>query len=216
MGRETADMSLTLCTFVDDRMQRTLERLASQLGIPLQIGHASTGDSSKGPRSDAVTARKSRKQSEPDASAEIGTKNVKDATEEVDSSDESDEVLGEGMGGRNLQEGRKKGSIATDEELLSADGNSVPETVSSSTPKEPQKQTELATSSNEARPTPSSLVNCLLGLQQPGFLSVEKHASEDPGDMCWFDVGLNASQRAALDFCLRAKEVALVHGPPGE
>lgn len=46
----------------------------------------------------------------------------------------------------------------------------------------------------------------------------ELEPAQDPigaSDITWFDPGLNASQREAVRKCLDARELALVHGPPG-
>jgi ATP-dependent RNA/DNA helicase IGHMBP2 len=53
----------------------------------------------------------------------------------------------------------------------------------------------------------AELREVLLGREEPRFGPVEPV----PG----LDSGLNASQRAAVDFALAAKDVAIVHGPPG-
>jgi len=46
----------------------------------------------------------------------------------------------------------------------------------------------------------------------------EAEPAQDPigaGEIAWFDPGLNDSQREAVRKCLDARELALVHGPPG-
>ncbi len=37
----------------------------------------------------------------------------------------------------------------------------------------------------------------------------------DPGKIRWFDTGLNAAQKKAVEKSLAAKDISLVHGPPG-
>ena len=53
----------------------------------------------------------------------------------------------------------------------------------------------------------AELRDVLLGEKEPAF--------DKPADERTLDAGLNAAQRATVDFALSAADVALVHGPPG-
>ena len=53
----------------------------------------------------------------------------------------------------------------------------------------------------------AELREVLLGRSEPRFGPIEPLAT--------LDLGLNASQRAAVDFSLAANDVAIIHGPPG-
>lgn len=64
------------------------------------------------------------------------------------------------------------------------------------------------------------LVRSLVGLQQPRWSdSALEQSHQGPkgeaGDIQWFGDRLNESQKEAIDFCLRADQVACIHGPPG-
>lgn len=62
-------------------------------------------------------------------------------------------------------------------------------------------------------PTPSELIQALLGLRRPTFtpLPLDKSA-----DLTFYDEGLNSSQRDAVKFAVfEADSIALIHGPPG-
>jgi DNA polymerase alpha-associated DNA helicase A len=63
------------------------------------------------------------------------------------------------------------------------------------------------------------LVRALVGLDQPtwdktvpGRLVPE---GEDGSTVEWYSEHLNDSQKEAINFCLRAQQVACIHGPPG-
>jgi DNA polymerase alpha-associated DNA helicase A len=63
-----------------------------------------------------------------------------------------------------------------------------------------------------------AVISPLLGLSLPTWrASSSSSSSEDDASsaLSLFDVSLNASQRSALDFALRANHFALIHGPPG-
>jgi superfamily I DNA and/or RNA helicase len=53
----------------------------------------------------------------------------------------------------------------------------------------------------------SQLRDVLLGQREPGFLETVDEAV--------LDAGLNSQQRETVDFALSARDVALIHGPPG-
>lgn len=63
------------------------------------------------------------------------------------------------------------------------------------------------------------LIQSLLGMQQPTWSDhVPRPISalpEDDPTIRWFGDRLNDSQKEAIDFCLRADQVACIHGPPG-
>ncbi|KAL1411388.1 hypothetical protein Q8F55_002344 [Vanrija albida] len=63
------------------------------------------------------------------------------------------------------------------------------------------------------------LVRTLLGMQQPTWgdhvaRPISALPEDDPA-IRWFGERLNDSQKEAIDFCLRADQVACIHGPPG-
>jgi DNA polymerase alpha-associated DNA helicase A len=61
-----------------------------------------------------------------------------------------------------------------------------------------------------------AVISPLLGLSLPTWRASSSSSSEDDASaLSLFDVSLNASQRSALDFALRANHFALIHGPPG-
>lgn len=65
------------------------------------------------------------------------------------------------------------------------------------------------------------LLKVLFGLRAPSTASLESLAKEPVDDVAetspieWFDTTLNDSQKRAVEFTLRANEVACIHGPPG-
>lgn len=72
--------------------------------------------------------------------------------------------------------------------------------------------------------TPSApnwpLVRALVGQQPPSWADAVQAATlVDPedtgGEIRWLGEGLNDSQKEAIDFCLRAEQIACIHGPPG-
>lgn len=66
-----------------------------------------------------------------------------------------------------------------------------------------------------------NLIKVLFGLQLPSAAALEslsgEKVDEGPAEapIEWFDTTLNDSQRRAVEFTLRANEVACIHGPPG-
>lgn len=60
-----------------------------------------------------------------------------------------------------------------------------------------------------------SLVNVLLGIQEPSWSAGLPPISSSVAGPKWFSEALNDSQKEAIDFCLRADQVACIHGPPG-
>lgn len=80
---------------------------------------------------------------------------------------------------------------------------------------------------SEITPSPSSfnmpLVQALLGKQLPTWketippqndVEALSQLSSDE-DMKWFGQHLNNSQKESIKFCLKANEIACIHGPPG-
>lgn len=62
-------------------------------------------------------------------------------------------------------------------------------------------------------PTPSDLVQVLLGLRRPTFTALD---ASKTADLTYYDEGLNPSQRDAVKFAVyEANNIALIHGPPG-
>ncbi|WWC69923.1 uncharacterized protein I206_103867 [Kwoniella pini CBS 10737] len=66
------------------------------------------------------------------------------------------------------------------------------------------------------------LINSLLGIQLPSWSDeitppIKQHEEniQKESDVTWFDENLNDSQKAAIKFCLKANDVACIHGPPG-
>ena len=59
----------------------------------------------------------------------------------------------------------------------------------------------------------SSLVKVLFGLESASVVS--ENSSDWPKDVKFFDKTLNDSQKDAVCFAVAAKEIALIHGPPG-
>ena len=91
---------------------------------------------------------------------------------------------------------------------------------------------------DSTQPPPSaqniSLINCLLGIQQPQWADevpatipkpeasgigsgsgTERGAGDVNNDIEWYGTSLNDSQKEAIRFCLKAENVACIHGPPG-
>ncbi|WVR06790.1 hypothetical protein IAU60_003825 [Kwoniella sp. DSM 27419] len=65
-----------------------------------------------------------------------------------------------------------------------------------------------------------SLINSLLGVQVPAWSPDIPPVTAKEGDASsigvqWYDDKLNESQKEAIEFCLKANDVACVHGPPG-
>jgi DNA polymerase alpha-associated DNA helicase A len=75
----------------------------------------------------------------------------------------------------------------------------------------------------EARRQPFNvdLMKVLFGLQSPSMAPLESLTPEsldqapERSPIDWFDTTLNDSQKRAVEFTLRANEVACIHGPPG-
>ena len=71
------------------------------------------------------------------------------------------------------------------------------------------------------QPWNAALLKVLFGLQMPSAAPLADLVSEDgsPDDetspIRWFDETLNDSQKRAVEYTLRANEVACIHGPPG-
>lgn len=69
------------------------------------------------------------------------------------------------------------------------------------------------------QPWNSPLLRVLFGLQLPSAASLESLIGEEGGaeatPIKWFDETLNDSQKRAVEYTLRANEVACIHGPPG-
>lgn len=64
-----------------------------------------------------------------------------------------------------------------------------------------------------ASPTPSDLIQVLLGLRRPSF---SRLAADKSAGITFHDEGLNPSQRDAVRFAVyESDNVALIHGPPG-
>lgn len=62
-------------------------------------------------------------------------------------------------------------------------------------------------------PTPSGLIQVLLGSLRPSFHALD---SVKLADLTYYDEGLNPSQRDAVRFAVyEADNIALIHGPPG-
>lgn len=66
-----------------------------------------------------------------------------------------------------------------------------------------------------------ALMNTLLGIEEPQWhdevpapFSPEGEGSTD-NEIKWFGDRLNDSQKEAIRFCLKAQNVACIHGPPG-
>ncbi|ORX35634.1 putative DNA helicase [Kockovaella imperatae] len=74
-------------------------------------------------------------------------------------------------------------------------------------------------------PTPDtpnlSLIEVLLGIETPRWLNSvpetisSKEAGSPSNDVQWLGTALNDSQKEAIEFCLKAQDLACIHGPPG-
>jgi DNA polymerase alpha-associated DNA helicase A len=83
----------------------------------------------------------------------------------------------------------------------------------------------LAGSTTSARQHNADLLDVLFGLRSPSrleFAMLNKQRDSDASStesdiqgIQWFDATLNDSQKRAVEFTLRANEVACIHGPPG-
>ncbi|WWC94533.1 hypothetical protein V866_001379 [Kwoniella sp. B9012] len=78
----------------------------------------------------------------------------------------------------------------------------------------------------EGSPTPNAqnfpLINSLLGIQLPSWsenvpptLGNNEEDNNKEEDVKWYDENLNDSQKDVIRFCLKADDVACIHGPPG-
>jgi DNA polymerase alpha-associated DNA helicase A len=70
------------------------------------------------------------------------------------------------------------------------------------------------------QPWNAPLLKVLFGLQMPSIAPLESLITEggeveEGSPIRWFDGTLNDSQKRAVEFTLRSKEVACIHGPPG-
>ena len=68
------------------------------------------------------------------------------------------------------------------------------------------------------QPWNSALLKVIFGIQMPSAAPLESLVPEEgdaPTPIKWFDETLNDSQKRAVEFTLRANEVACIHGPPG-
>ncbi|KAI1457403.1 DNA helicase [Annulohypoxylon moriforme] len=63
----------------------------------------------------------------------------------------------------------------------------------------------------------SSFMRVLFGLTSPSSVPGDLKKDEEVGEgkVQWFDPSLNESQKDAIRFALRSREIALIHGPPG-
>ncbi|KAI1213944.1 DNA helicase [Annulohypoxylon truncatum] len=63
----------------------------------------------------------------------------------------------------------------------------------------------------------SGFMRVLFGLASPSPVPDDLKGDEEVGEgkVEWFDPGLNESQKDAIRFALRSREIALIHGPPG-
>ncbi|KAI0890553.1 DNA helicase [Annulohypoxylon maeteangense] len=63
----------------------------------------------------------------------------------------------------------------------------------------------------------SAFVRVLFGLTSPSVVPLDLKTDEEVGEgrVEWFDPNLNESQKDAIRFALRSREIALIHGPPG-
>ena len=65
------------------------------------------------------------------------------------------------------------------------------------------------------------LVEALMGLTEPTWRGTMNPKMFPPptADFTeypnWFDASMNASQKEAVEFCLKAEHIACIHGPPG-
>ena len=63
----------------------------------------------------------------------------------------------------------------------------------------------------------SAVINVLFGVSSPGVPHQSCHPKllDADGDLTFFNGKLDTSQKEAVEFCLKQKEVGIVHGPPG-
>ena len=64
----------------------------------------------------------------------------------------------------------------------------------------------------------SAVVSVLFGVSTPGVPHQTVHpalVNSESGDINFFNQSLDSSQREAVEFCLKQREVGVVHGPPG-
>lgn len=62
-----------------------------------------------------------------------------------------------------------------------------------------------------------SLINALFGGMplSSSVLPLPPTLVDKQGQLVWFNANLDESQKQAVEFALRQKELAIVHGPPG-
>ncbi|CEH11954.1 DNA helicase [Ceraceosorus bombacis] len=218
-GSATFDLFKVQDARVTKRMQRTLESLADQLGVPVLSSASQTDAASAGQGGASFTRAKRR--AEPRAPSELDPTTADQSGKQADSSDDSDEEA-ESPPTQSNGSNEKQGQDNVSAEIGAAKGTTT-ESSASTSQHLSRSATDAASNRTapdkwpvrEVRSTASPLINVLLGLEQPSFMPVEQYEKERLLGKHLYDQGLNESQRAALDFCLRAKEVALVHGPPG-
>ena len=63
----------------------------------------------------------------------------------------------------------------------------------------------------------ASLINAIFGGMpfSSAVLSLPPALKDHQGNLVWFNANLDDSQKQAVEFALRQREVAIVHGPPG-
>ena len=63
----------------------------------------------------------------------------------------------------------------------------------------------------------SSVINVLFSVSSPGVPHQSCHPKllDGDGSLSFFNDSLDSSQREAVEFCLKQREVGIVHGPPG-
>lgn len=61
------------------------------------------------------------------------------------------------------------------------------------------------------------LINSLFGGQvfSSANLSLPPTLLSHDGSLSWFNTNLDSSQKQAVEFALKQREVAVIHGPPG-
>jgi len=62
----------------------------------------------------------------------------------------------------------------------------------------------------------SVFIRVLFGQSSPSPVPVDLSIDPELRDIEWVDPTLNASQKDAIRFALASREIALIHGPPGE
>ncbi|WWC89021.1 uncharacterized protein L201_003939 [Kwoniella dendrophila CBS 6074] len=78
----------------------------------------------------------------------------------------------------------------------------------------------------DGSPTPNThyfpLINSLLGIQRPTWvddipqpIKLDDDENVTKTGVQWYDDKLNDSQKEAIEFCLKAENIACIHGPPG-